>query len=202
MRRDYTYRKMKPMQEVWFGDYEVPEEQFGCGTTYPQDIIGKTCGECVRCEKRDRTGETGYHCCGQPYVKDILPTDKACCSFWDRTEHERIERLKDEAQENRRKELWAIYAEREPIKLPIVHDGYGRIPECPICGEMPYSTEQCHWCGQRFIQDKDTEDYNKPDEEWKDCSSCGGKGTLHIVRSKYNGHPHAQCTKCGVRWMA
>lgn len=24
-------------------------------------------------------------------------------------------------------------------------------PECPYCGEMPYSLRQCCFCGQRFI---------------------------------------------------
>lgn len=38
-----------------------------------------------------------------------------------------------------------------------MNDGYGMIPECPICGEMPYSTEQCYWCGQRFVQDEEVE---------------------------------------------
>lgn len=47
-------------------------------------------------------------------------------------------------------------------KTPNHNDGYGMIPECPICGEMPYSTKQCHWCGQRFIQDKEVEEYEKP----------------------------------------
>ena len=26
-----------------------------------------------------------------------------------------------------------------------------RVPICPSCGEMPYSFEQCVFCGQRFI---------------------------------------------------
>lgn len=25
-------------------------------------------------------------------------------------------------------------------------------PECPSCGEMPYSTERCIFCGQKFLQ--------------------------------------------------
>lgn len=27
-------------------------------------------------------------------------------------------------------------------------------PECPHCGEMPYSTERCVFCGQRFTQEE------------------------------------------------
>ena len=200
-RERYKHMRMKPGQEVWFGDYETPEENFGCGTTYPVDIIDKTCGECVRCEERDHVyngKKDGFHCCGQPYDHDISPADKACCSFWDKAEHERIEKAKEEAQEKRRNELWEIYAKREPIKLPIVNDGYGMIPECPICGEMPYSTEQCYWCGQRFIQDKEIEEYNKPDGGVMDCPRCGSMGTFEYTKSKYNGHKHGRCTKCGA----
>ena len=31
-------------------------------------------------------------------------------------------------------------------------------PECPYCGEMPYSLEQCQFCGQRFIQEDEQDD--------------------------------------------
>ena len=30
-------------------------------------------------------------------------------------------------------------------------------PVCPQCGEMPYSLEQCVFCGQRFIEEKQGE---------------------------------------------
>ena len=51
----------------------------------------------------------------QNYDIDIDPTDKACVHWWNKEEHERIERQNDEAQENRRKELWKIYAKKDPI---------------------------------------------------------------------------------------
>lgn len=203
-RRKYDFLKMKPGQEVWFGDYEEPEEDFG-KIIYPEEIIGKTCGECVRCEKRDHaymeTAAEGYHCSMQSYSVDIQPTDKACVRYWDKAEHERIENAQEEAKEKRREELWAIYAKREPIKLPIIHDGCGLIPECPICGEMPYSTEQCHWCGQRFIQDKEIEEYNKPKGGTMDCWNCGGKDTIEYKVSKYNGHRRGRCKNCGLTFM-
>ena len=101
-------------------------------------------------------------------------------------------------EENRRKELWNIYSKREPIKLPIVNDGYGMIPECPICGEMPYSTEQCHWCGQRFIQDEEVKEYAKPLTKEVTCFSCGRKVTASV--SKYNGHISYHC-QCGTSFI-
>ena len=190
------------MSEIRFSD-GIPErkERYNDGEVfiYPEEIIGKKCGGCVRCEKRDRKEEKGYHCTMRSYSIDIDPENKACVDYWDREENKRIEQQRAEDTENRRKELWAIYAEREPIRLPIVNDGYGMIPECPICGEMPYSTEQCHWCGQRFIQDEEIEEYNKPITYPERCATCGNMG--EIYRSRYNGHRSFYCKSCGTAWI-
>jgi hypothetical protein len=141
----------------------------------------------------------GYHCTKLLFDRDITPDDKACVNYWDKAEEDRLKALHEQDVENRRKELWAIYAEKEPVKLPIVIDEFGgRIPECPICGEMPYDTEQCHWCGQRFIQDDEIKEYNTPDTGTMKCS-CGG--TIEFIRSKYNGHKSGHCTKCGMSFM-
>ena len=166
---------------------------------YPEELIDKKCGGCVRCKLRDHGDKGGYHCSMRNWDIDITPEHKACVAYWDREEHERVERLKVQDTEKRRKELWAIYAEKEPIKLPIVFDGYGRIPKCPVCGEMPYDTEQCHWCGQRFTQDEEVEEYSKPLTKPFKCPSCGVMGTLNI--SKYNGHGHFRCESCGMSFM-
>lgn len=166
---------------------------------YPEELIDKTCGGCARCEPRDHGDKGGYHCCMRNWEIDIAPEHKACVDYWDRAEHERVERLREQDTENRRNELWAIYAERDPIKLPIVNDGYGRIPKCPVCGEMPYSTEQCHWCGQRFIQDDEVEEYGTPLTKPFKCPSCGTMGTANV--SRYNGHKHFLCDKCGFSFM-
>ena len=173
---------------------------------YPEELLDKKCGGCVRFQKRDHpykgVSAEGYHCTMRHYDIDMHPDDKACVHYWDKAEEDEIKRLHEEDIENRRKELWAIYEKRDPVKLPIVIDEFGgRIPECPICGEMPYSTEQCHFCGQRFIQDKEIEEYNKPDEWLEDCPSCGGKKTMKIGRAKYNGHKHGSCSACGMSWM-
>ena len=85
------------------------------------------------------------------------------------------------------------------MKLPIVDDGYGMIPMCPVCGEMPYSTEQCHWCGQRFIQDEEVEEYGTPLTEEFNCPNCKKPGIAHI--SRYNGHRHFRCEYCGMAFM-
>lgn len=88
-----------------------------------------------------------------------------------------------------------------PIKWADGYDG-GVSPQCPACGEMPYSTEQCIFCGQRFVQDEATVEYSKPPEEVRlDCIMCGGIGSLVGVRARYNGHFHGHCEKCGCTVM-
>lgn len=169
------------MSEIKFSDGMPERERRSSTSIYPEELLDKKCGGCVRCQPRERKGETGYHCTTQPYKKDISPEDKACVIYWDREEEEKYKALEAQDEENRRKELWNIYSKREPIKLPIVNDGYGMIPECPICGEMPYSTEQCHWCGQRFIQNEEVKEYTKPLTKEVTCFSCQICGGLEPV---------------------
>ena len=186
------------MSEIKFSDGIPERERRSITSIYPEELLDKKCGGCVRCQPRERNGETGYHCTTQPYTKDISPEDKACVIYWDKEEERKYEALKAQDEEDRRKELWNIYSNREPIKLPIINDGYGMIPECPICGEMPYSTEQCHWCGQRFIQDKEIEEYEKPLTKEVTCFSCGRKVMANV--SKYNGHISYHC-QCGTSFI-
>lgn len=160
------------VSQINFGD-GIPEREEDYTKVFtPEKLVGKTCGGCVRCAPREKAyGEEGYHCTCKSYEVDIHPEDPACEIYWDRAEHEEIERLRQEDTEKRRQELWAIYADKEPVELPIVNDGYGRIPMCPICGEMPYSTEQCHWCGQRFIQTEAIKAYSVPETVEMVCFS-------------------------------
>ncbi len=153
---------------------------------------GHICGECVRFYE-------GYQYCCPDKDRGAVESGKACALYWDKAEQERLDKENHEATEKRREELWAIYADKEPVKLPIIFDGYGTIPECPVCGEMPYSTEQCHWCGQHFIQDEETTDYAKPETKELSCFRCGEKVIANI--SKYNGHISYQCSHCGISIM-
>lgn len=75
----------------------------------------------------------------------------------------------------------------------------GYIPVCPACGEVPYSTERCVFCGQRFVQDEKVKEFNEPmPEERMDCLICGGKGTMVGQRARTNGHFHGRCEKYGA----
>lgn len=42
---------------------------------------------------------------------------------------------------------------RKPVKLNWVRDWGGLVPECPHCGEMPYSLTECVFCGQKFLEE-------------------------------------------------
>lgn len=87
---------------------------------------------------------------------------------------------------------------KPPIKIGWESE-YGSVfPQCPACGEMPYSTERCTFCGQRFIQDDPILiEYNKPTpEETLVCPVCG-KETFVGHRAKCNGHFHGYCGQCG-----
>lgn len=89
---------------------------------------------------------------------------------------------------------------KPPIKIGWECEYDGSVfPQCPACGEMPYSTERCTFCGQRFIQDdSQLQEYTKPTpEERMDCFICGGKNTMVGRRAKCNGHFHGHCEQCG-----
>lgn len=203
-----TSRFFKHPYEVDFAA-GVPErterKNHGPVFIYPEELIDKTCGGCVRFTSNDDgfpRGDydiNGFHCSFRGWELPIHAEDKACVDYWDREEHERSEREHEESVENRRRELWAVYAEKEPVKLPIVDDGYGIVPKCPTCGEMPYDLEQCHWCGQRFVQNEETAEYGTPKLIDFKCPQCGTMGKANV--SKVNGHKHFRCEKCGMAFM-
>lgn len=172
---------------------------------YPEELIGKTCGGCVRFTSNNdgyNHGDCdpdGFHCSMRGWQLPIHVEDRACVDYWDNAEHERSEREHEEAVEKRRQELWDIYSLRDPVKLPIADDGYGRVPKCPTCGEMPYDLEQCHWCGQLFIQDEEVTEYGTPKLIDYKCPQCGTMGKANV--SKVNGHKHFCCEKCGMAFM-
>lgn len=91
----------------------------------------------------------------------------------------------------------------EPVQLRWTEDyDGGRVPECPSCGQMPYSLERCIFCGQKFLPDALTDELSKPPEEVRmDCPSCGGENTLVGARARSNGHFHGHCTDCGCRMI-
>lgn len=192
------------MKEIWkdTDPFEIENEVEEKKIVYPEDLMDKKCGGCVRCVfadiRRDEE-EPYFYCSMQSRKKHISPRDRACVQYWDREEKAERDRKREEKREKERKERWAVNSKKPPIKLPIVHDGYGMIPECPTCGEMPYSTEQCYFCGQRFIQDEEVEEYSKPLTVTEKCLVCGADVVCNV--SRYNGHKSYRCSKCGTIMM-
>lgn len=88
-----------------------------------------------------------------------------------------------------------------PVKIKWQEDYSGTYPVCPSCGEMPYSTERCVFCGQKFLQkDQAAQEFNQPtSEERMDCFLCGGKNTMVGHRARCNGHFHGYCENCGAK---
>ena len=166
------------------------------GTDIPCD--GHTCGECVRYEKREFRKD-GYHCTIKDYDINIDGNAPACKHYWDRDICETIKDIHEQLQEEARLKRWAENESKPPVKLPIVFDGYGMIPECPNCGEMPYSTEQCYFCGIRFKQTDEVKEYATPILVDMKCPICGEVGNAN--KSRYNGHRHFKCEKCGCVMM-
>lgn len=95
-----------------------------------------------------------------------------------------------------------VNAGNDPVKIGWEKSYDGVWPKCPACGEMPYSIEQCVFCGQRFLQDEILKEYAKPTpEEREDCLMCGGKATVIFRRARCNGHSHGRCEQCGARFI-
>lgn len=55
----------------------------------------------------------------------------------------------------------------EPVVLEWESSVYGdaEYPVCPSCGEMPYSTKRCFFCGQKFVLDEKLNEFEKELEE-------------------------------------
>ena len=134
----------------------------------------KRCGSCFRCQEADKYHGGWWnisvkppkgvkvHCCSA-CSPECTGMDMRACEWWEPrwywNMHQRWSRTRYHLGrvwiENVRMRIGAL---RKPVPLIWV-DGLnaaGEIaplsdPKCPHCGEMPYSTTQCQFCGQRFI---------------------------------------------------
>lgn len=168
-----------------------------------------TCGECVRfTENWRKPGE--FHCSdvyGPGY--GLESGRKACKNYWDRAEQEAREKQEAEEREAERLARWQRNKDNPPIP-PVWKSDWdeirghttGAMPFCPLCDEPLYEPEQCYFCGQPILRDKQMGEFEKPPEvETMDCFICGRKGTVKYTRSKYNGHKNGGCTVCGMRFI-
>lgn len=101
--------------------------------------------------------------------------------------------------DKKRPKRWAKH--RPPVVLPFVDDYDGSmVPECPTCHEMPYSTKECYWCGQRFIQDKTAKEFSTAHIEQGTCINCGAPVEVQVAN--INGQRNYHCYKCGCTVMS
>lgn len=173
------------------------------------DIKGKHfCGGCVRYTQDWRNPER-YHCSGALRDGAVCENTPACKDYWDRkaqTEMEEEYARKDEEERQEKiRQNWnkpPLPAFWEKDYLVYQEKESGAMPFCPNCGEPLYDTDRCYFCGQKILQDKEMENFMAPpSEEHLDCPVCGGKGTFVCIRSKYNGHRHGRCSRCGSAVM-
>jgi hypothetical protein len=131
------------------------------------------CGSCYRyhapIEKLLPNGKTPPTCtnvdqCG---YADVITADHICGKWyyprWLIAFGQRVDQAKKASRWwwNRRVRQ-PINSRRQPVAIEW-QDSYNcytdsiekdRYPLCPRCGEMPYSVEQCVFCGQRFIREE------------------------------------------------
>lgn len=168
-----------------------------------------TCGECVRFTENWRL--PGVFRCQAIYGPgDGLEKDrKACKNYWDRAEQEATDKREAEEREAERLARWEKNKDNPPLPPDWKRDFdetaggmTGAMPFCPNCDEPLYEPNQCYFCGQPILRDKQMDEFEKPPEvETTDCFRCGGKGTVRYARSKYNGHKSGGCIACGMRFI-
>lgn len=119
--------------------------------------------------------------------REITPNSKACKNWEHRVLWNAKLWFEDFMSVAKRRIRVPLGRLRKPVPLlwvdtyngmedKIIHNG---APECPHCGEMPYSTKRCVFCGQRFIQDEAIAEYNKPPEKvMMNCPMCGSEKLL------------------------
>lgn len=98
------------MSEIKFED-GIPERPV-IAESDPEEYKTETCEKCVRCGK-GTPKKPGYHCMMKRIGDSISPEDKACREFWSKKRQKELEALREQDVENRRKELWAIYAKKK-----------------------------------------------------------------------------------------
>lgn len=82
------------MSEIKFSDGIPKRERHPSTSIYPEELLDKKCGGCLRCQSRERKGKTVYCCAAQPCIKVISPEDKACVIYWDKEEEKKVSSIK------------------------------------------------------------------------------------------------------------
>ena len=190
-------------------------KQFLWGDQEPVDLWvddDVTCSGCVRYHERMNFGVKDTYCqmLGKGHVE---PTDKCCRQYWDR---ELLEKSREEYERKEEEERLARIEgnkDKPPVEIAWAAEYDGATdsaflaPECPVCHKYPYSTEQCYFCGTKFIQDDPAllaykEENTGTKEETSTCPKCGG--VFHTISFKRNGEwrfSNGWCEGCKTRFF-
>ena len=86
-------------------------------------------------------------------MKSFFAHERPC--HWDR-ERTCYRKYLCEGCEHQPKDEDKVNGKADPLPIKWV-PGYfgGLVPECPVCGELPYRLDRCIFCGQRFTQDEE-----------------------------------------------
>ena len=169
-----------------------------------------TCVGCVRCHKK----YDGTYYCQMIGMGEISPNEKHCEENWDSALFEKSRKDYEDHQEAERIAQIEANKDKPPVEIgwgveyDYVTDSGVMVPECPVCHEMPYSLEECYFCGTKFIQDDPALiEYKAANgatkEELSTCLKC--KGVFHTISTMRNGEwrvTNGWCEgSCGMRFI-
>lgn len=96
---------------------------------------------------------------------------------------------------------------KNPVNVDWQIDYGMKMPYCPSCGEMAYSSDRCVFCGQKFIEEEEPQNKKEiigatVDKDGNTtCDKCGGDKFSLVSHS--DGADHFsydyKCAKCGNR---
>lgn len=176
-----------------------------------------TCGGCTRFRENSGFPSQKYNCiCHKREDNEVFADAKACDIYLDKIQCDKEEEERKLRELERRAILHEETKNNPPVKLEfspsydfhtdnIIERGE---PKCPYCGEMPYSLEECVFCGTKFLQDDEetknfVEQNSGEKEEISECLVCGEK-YMHMISRRVNGEwhvGHGYCDKCGMKFI-
>ena len=174
------------------------------------------CKECVRF-RGNKNSPQRYNCSSHEREdSEVTETSPACSLYWDNEEYKAEKKREEEERAEKIRKLHEETKNNPPVKLQFVSSYDYRTdkiiplsePECPYCGEMPYSLEECVFCGTKFLQeDADLVKYKEINtgkkQEIMKCQNCG-HNTLRVSFFKQYGRwqvAHGECSSCGLRYI-
>ena len=139
--------------------------RFRCRSCFRFEAIEDDTGGFWKFRRKPKPGRK-THCWAHDY-KINWDGSQSACEYWEARLWWNLEEYKKYAKYHARR-WWYEHVRRHigglrkpvPLRWVDYYDGMrdeiipAGEPRCPYCGEMPYSTTQCQFCGQRFVGEK------------------------------------------------